>query len=427
MAGNYYERISEGVHDPLFAKAMVWTQGEKQGALLMADLCSVGKVVSDPARRRASELTDIPYESISICGTHTHGGPEYYGPLRDVFHEKAIETHGSDLQEPIDYQAFLIERFSEAIQEALKNRRPVRVETGVGEIEGVAFNRRYRMSDGTVRFNPPRMDPGIVKVAGPVDTDFPIILFREKASGQPIASFSSFSMHTAVFGGSRFGADFPGVLQALLTREFGQGFFSLYGQGTAGDINHLKFLTEKPKPSSKQVGETLAATFLQEVPQLRAVPEPRFGVKSRRVLLPLQEITQEEVVWAHSVFRREWVPEPSFSVLVRAWRILNNAELLERDGPNLKAEIHGFRLADEVAIVTLPHEIFVELGMEIKSRSPFSQTIVITMANDMDFYIPTRKAFAEGSYEIDTSPLRPGAGELLVDATVELLNELSVD
>lgn len=427
IAGNYYEQISDGVHDPLFAKAMVWQQGKARGALLIADLCSIGRVVSNPARERANELTGIPIQNISICGSHTHGGPEYYGLLRDIFHEQALAQHGADPHEPIDYQGFLVERFARSIEAALKNMQAVQLVMGAGQLEGLAFNRRYRMSDGTVRFNPARMDPEIVEVAGPVDTEFPIVLFQEKETERPIASLSSFAMHTAVFGGSRFGADFPGVLQRILTEHLGEAFFSLYGQGTAGDINHFQFLTGRPDPSSQEVGEVMAEGFLQEVPRLRPVPEARFEAKSKWVSLPLKEITPDEVQWANAVLRRQWVPEPSFMLLVRAWRILNNEALLERDGPALKAEIQAFRLGDEVAIVTLPHEIFVELGMEIKSRSPFDQTVVITMANDMDFYIPTGRAFAEGSYEIETSPLRPGAGERLVDATVELLNEMALD
>jgi neutral ceramidase len=68
----------------------------------------------------------------------------------------------------------------------------------------------------------------------------------------------------------------------------------------------------------------------------------------------------------------------------------------------------------------------LRLGLEIKRRSPFRDTLIITLANDMDFYVPTGKAFAEGSYEIVTSPLISGGGETLVDAAVGLLKDLSV-
>jgi len=78
----------------------------------------------------------------------------------------------------------------------------------------------------------------------------------------------------------------------------------------------------------------------------------------------------------------------------------------------------------DTAIVTLPHEIFVELGMAIKSGSPFRTTMVISLANDLDFYIPTRRAFEEGHYEPTACPLEPGCGEDLVHAALGLLREL---
>ena len=50
--------------------------------------------------------------------------------------------------------------------------------------------------------------------------------------------------------------------------------------------------------------------------------------------------------------------------------------------------------------------------------------MVVSLANDLDFYIPTRRAFEEGNYEPTTCPLEPGCGERLVTAAVKLLNEL---
>jgi hypothetical protein len=72
----------------------------------------------------------------------------------------------------------------------------------------------------------------------------------------------------------------------------------------------------------------------------------------------------------------------------------------------------------------LPGEVFVELGLAIKAASPFKTTLIIELANDDAAYIPTKKAFAEGSYETVNSHIQPGGGELLVDAAIKLLNEL---
>ena len=107
-----------------------------------------------------------------------------------------------------------------------------------------------------------------------------------------------------------------------------------------------------------------------------------------------------------------------------AWRKAYGHEFWEKYGGKLPEEVQAIRLDRDTAIVTLPHEIFVELGMAIKSGSPFRTTIVVSLANDTDFYVPVRRAFEEGHYEPTTCPLEPGCGERLVDAAVKLLQEL---
>ena len=109
--------------------------------------------------------------------------------------------------------------------------------------------------------------------------------------------------------------------------------------------------------------------------------------------------------------------------MVDAWRKMFRHEFWQKHGGKLPQEVQAIRLDRDTAIVTLPHEVFVELGMAIKSASPFRTTIVISLANDLDFYIPTRRAFEEGHYEPTTCPLEPGCGEQLVHAA-GTLNQL---
>ena len=79
----------------------------------------------------------------------------------------------------------------------------------------------------------------------------------------------------------------------------------------------------------------------------------------------------------------------------------------------------------DVAIVTLPSEVFVELALAIKQESPFKTTLVIELAHDCPAYIPTRKAFAEGSYEIVNSRVESGGGEALAELAIRLPKELT--
>ena len=118
-AGNYTELISTGVNDPLMSKAMVVQEGATTFAFVGNDLCSVPRDLTDLARTRASQLTGIPAANIVITATHTHGGPEYLGPLRQFLHQRALKANnGIDPHEPIDYRRQLVERWADVIAEA---------------------------------------------------------------------------------------------------------------------------------------------------------------------------------------------------------------------------------------------------------------------------------------------------------------------
>ena len=86
-----------------------------------------------------------------------------------------------------------------------------------------------------------------------------------------------------------------------------------------------------------------------------------------------------------------------------------------------------FRLSNNTAIVTLPGEFFVEYGLMIKNLSPFANTIIVEMANNGVNYVPTKKAFSQGGYEVENSRLAPGGGETLAEAAIQMLKELKMD
>jgi neutral ceramidase len=85
--------------------------------------------------------------------------------------------------------------------------------------------------------------------------------------------------------------------------------------------------------------------------------------------------------------------------------------------------VQAFRIGD-LGIVAVPGELMVKLGLDIKKRSPFHQTMVIELANDSVGYIPTKTAYEEGGYEPEASVFSPGCGEKIADVAVKLLNQL---
>ncbi len=144
-------------------------------------------------------------------------------------------------------------------------------------------------------------------------------------------------------------------------------------------------------------------------------------MRSEIVHVPLQRYGREKVARARENIKKVGTGELTFLEQVEAYKIL---AIEMRRSVTIGLEVQVFRLSSDVAVVGLPGEVFVDLGLAIKRASPFATTLVIELCQDAPGYIPTKKAFAEGSYETVNSRIAPGGGELMVEATVRLLKEL---
>ncbi|MEX2559005.1 MAG: neutral/alkaline non-lysosomal ceramidase N-terminal domain-containing protein [Pirellulales bacterium] len=420
MSGYFNERLNTGVLDPLHAKALVLAQGETKAALVFCDLIGISARVSDQARFEAARRSGIPAENIAILATHSHTGPLYFGGLRKYFHERAVAEHGSDPRETVDYAAELTEKLAAAIDEAHSALRPVRLSAGQAPQEPtLSFNRRFHMKNGTVVFNPGQRNPDIIRPAGPIDPDVGVLLFDDPAAGRPLAVATVFAMHLDTVGGTLYSADYPYFLERALKGRLGDQAVSLFGAGTCGDINHID-VSSQGRRSTEEIGGLLAETVLAQLPKLAAV-EAALAVRSAKVQAPLQQYPEEAVARAAAGMSKIGTRETPFLEQVEINKI-NALGMYESDTATLQVQV--FRLGRDLAVVTLPGEVFVELGLAIKRGSPFKNTLVIELANDTPAYIPTRKAFAEGSYETVNSHIEPGGGELMVEAAVKMLKEL---
>ena len=95
----------------------------------------------------------------------------------------------------------------------------------------------------------------------------------------------------------------------------------------------------------------------------------------------------------------------------------------EFHGKPIEAEVQTFGIGD-IALVSLPGEIFVELGLAVKEKYPFQYTFIIEQSQSDLGYVPDEKAFDEGAYEVEVSRIKKGEGEKFVDAALQLLNKI---
>lgn len=420
MEGYFSERLSTGTHDPLQAKAIVLQEGDERAALVVCDLCAINAAVTGPAREQAEEKTGIPASHILIAATHTHTGPLYFGGLREHFHRKAVAKDGIDPCERIDYAAFLTEKLVEAIAGAQAAAKPARIDSGTALQNDLSFNRRFHMKDGSVRCNPGSRNPDIVRPAGPIDPQVGVVLVRQAADNRPLASLTVFALHLDTTGGTLYSADYPYYLEQALRESLGERFVSVFANGTCGDINHFD-VSGRRTLKTPYIGETLAATVKASLPELKPLAQPGLAVRSEIVELPLRTYTPEEVALAEQALEMIGTGKKPPMDMVKAYEIIS---FKYRPAGKLPALVQAIRLGNGTALVGLPGEVFVDLGLAIKKASPFPNTMVVELSQDCPDYVPTRKAFAEGSYETVCSWIEPGGGEMLVDCAVRLLQQL---
>ncbi|MGB2821006.1 MAG: hypothetical protein WBF17_08495 [Phycisphaerae bacterium] len=421
MSGYFHERLSTGTTNPLQAKAIVLKQGDVRAAMVFCDIIGLSLDASSRARKAAAGKTGIPAENILVAATHSHTGPLYFGSLRKHFHDLAVAKHGSDPCEKVDYAERLVGGIVEAIVKADAAVAPVKLAAGSAEQKGLSFNRRFHMKSGPVRFNPGVLNPDIVRVAGPIDPEVGIVLIRGAAGGGARAAIVNFALHLDTVGGTKYAADYPFFVEQTLREQLGKDLLCLFGTGTCGDINHID-VTKRERLKTDHIGCTLGGTVAAAAGKLKPVAGPCLAVRRRIVNAPLQRYSDEQIARAREYIKKTGTRQLSFLEQVEAYKIL---ALQLRGGETIPLETQAFRLGGEVAIVGLPGEIFVDLGLAIKRASPFATTLVVELCNDAPGYIPTKKAFAEGSYETVNSRIAPGGGEMLVEAAAALLKELA--
>jgi hypothetical protein len=422
MAGYYSVRGAEGTHDPLFAKALVLEKDGTKVALVALDLIGTTRGLVEETRKLVEKDTGIPGKNVMISATHSHTGPVLWdnSPRADIL------SGGSQIAK--DYMKELPAKVADAVKKADAARKPAKASFAAGKEEGLAFNRRFHMQDGTVGWNPGKKNPKIVRPAGPTDPSVPVVLFEsaEDKQPKPIATYVNFAMHLDTVGGMYYSADYPFTLARSLAAVKGDDMVTLFATGTCGDINHVNVESARPQKGhgeAARIGTRLAAEVLRTFENLKPAADGPLRVSSAMVELPLPTVTPDDVAAAKLVVadvQAEKKPAPKFLDQVQAFKALDVAARL---GKPLSVEVQVISLGDDLAWVSLPGEIFVDLGLQIKRGSPFKQTMIAELANGSIGYIPTRVAYTEGNYEPISARCAAGSGEKLVGEAVRQLRE----
>lgn len=419
MAGYYSVRGAEGTHDPLLAKALVLEKDGVKVALVSLDLISTTRGLVEEARALVEKQTGIPGKHVMISATHSHTGPVLWdgSPRADVL--------GGGSQIAKDYMKELPEKIAAAVKAADGLRKPVRASFAAGREDGLAFNRRFHMTDGTIGWNAGKLNPKIVRPAGPTDPGVPVVFFEtDEKQPKPVATYVNFAMHLDTVGGLYYSADYPGTLARSLAAAKGDEHVTVFTTGTCGDINHINVESDRPQKGhteAARIGTRLTGEVLRTFDKLKPVADGQLRVSNATVELALPAVTPEDVAAAKLVIADVQAgakPAPKFLDQVQAFKAL---DVSARLGKPLSVEVQVISLGDDLAWVSLPGEIFVELGLQIKQGSPFRQTMIAELANGSIGYVPNRVAYSQGNYEVVSARCAEGSGEKLVDEAIKQL------
>jgi hypothetical protein len=418
MAGYYQNRAAAGVHDDLYAKAIVFEKDGVRAVLATCDLVSIPGAVVLEARTLIQQSVGIPPSFVMISATHTHTGPI----VMEQPSRYNLSNEGKRIAD--DYTAALPGKIAEAVQNAAAALQPAQMRSAIGIETSLPFNRRYFMKDGTIGWNPGKLNPNTARPAGPVDPAVPLI-YVETLAGKPIASYVNYAIHSDTMSGNLISADFSSTLSQILKNAKGAGLLSMFTMGCAGNVNHIDVNSETVQSGPNEtarIGSVLAGEVLKTIGRAPIVPVSSIRAESEVVKLPLPKVEPAEVAWARKTAATFGQPDAAkFGDLVRAAKIV---EVADRHGAPLEAEVQVIALGDQVVFVGLPAEIFVELGLTLKEDSPFPNTMIATLANGALGYIPNRSAYYEGGYEALSSRGAPGSGEMLMDSAFRQLFQL---
>ena len=412
LAGYFHERIAKSVRDDLYARALVIENGGRGVALVSCDLIVMCEEVSAAAKEMIQRECGIPPESVLICATHTHTGPEVR-PAAVMAREE-------------DYVKGLPRRIADAARSAHESLFEATLHPGRTEAHGYAFNRLRRRKDGSEAFGPAQPLEGVIAPAGPIDPELQTLTVRDR-EGRIRAMAVNHALHPDVIGGGTadfISADWPGVMARTIASLYGEDVDCLFLQGAAGDINHVPHTTTHMPVNgprkAEQIGRALAGAAMYCAERAEPMDDLRLDGAMQVISIPYytrDAALMEEVKKLRAAERLG--PMDQY--------VLDRFEAWPYDGKDAAVPIQTLRIG-EAGIVGLPAEIFVRIGLEVKRYSPARFTYAVELANaNVSTYVPAADQAERGAYgerPILSRWLCADAGRRMSDAALKALHEM---
>ncbi len=394
--GGLADRMAKSANDPLHARCLVLDDGKTKLAIVVVDSCMVPKELMDAAKAIAEKKTGIPAGNILISATHTHTAPTVAGVFQS--------------DPDAGYVAFLTEKIATGIEKAHARLAPAKAAWVVGLEPNQVFNRRFKMKDGVLntdpfggtsdkaKTNPGRLSPDVVEPVGPTDPSVTVLSLRT-ADDKPLAVFANYSLHY-VGDLPALSADYFGVFAEVIGQKLkgGPGFVAMLSNGTSGDVNNnnVKEAIAKTKPGERcrLVAEAVAEAAVKALEKAEYRSDVQLQSAGTIIELAVRKPTVDEVKRAEGILEKAKDRELKGVEEVYARETVKMTAYPD----TVKIPLQVFRVG-ELAIASIPCEVFTEIGLSIKKSSPFKPTCVVSLANGYFGYLPTPAQHALGGYE----------------------------
>jgi hypothetical protein len=408
--------VAKGYLTPLYVKALAFSNGNDEAAIVALDMLGIDRPDAMRAARLVEERCGIPAHGIVMTCSHTHVAPSMLPTLHTYRTTFNPDFDAAAMQRERDWVDHVVDTIAEAVCQAKANAQDASVGATTANLPWLVFNRRRQTRDFGVWTHWMRIPENQAHdVEGPIDPEFGLLVVRD-AQHKPMALVWNFTGHNSFNFGDKYSGDLAYTVQAALDERIGEHLPCLYAPGCSGNTNYFDY--QKPEGLTKAtagVADAIMAIY-RECP---ARPIVKLGSRQAELAMAQRDVTQ---YW--------W--KDDIDVKYPGWHDYGpkeverfRAEIAENE--TYPVDITALRIG-EAAFIGLPMEAFVEFGLMIKAGSPFKRTFVASYANGYAGYVTTREAFTGGSYEVwPTLNARVGreGGYLMVEKTVELLNELA--
>ena len=416
-----YERKNTGIHDPLYASCIYIDDGDKELAIVAADLAFFEKQYAKDLRCNIEKATGIPSANIMLSCTHTHSGP-----FTSTKVEQEQIQFGWFLFAYPEYLEELKGKIVKVVVEAKNKAKFAKIGVGkgiCGKERGIGGNRDDK--DGLA-------DPS-VGVIGLKDLD-----------NKWIAIWVKYSLHPTLlqYDSMLVSADYPGYIRQYIKAEKPEAEF-LFAQGSTGDQSSRYFRDGETFDEAKRYGYSIAEEANKVLDQMIFSEKSVFFSKSADIIPPLKDLdTVSDAEKRFNDLKNKWLKliedkadykeiQTTYLDRLGAEFDLLYSKCKEEKRPFLSVEaefpleIQVIRLGDAY-IVGIPGEIYVKYTLDIEKKSPGKHTFPVTLTNGMGAgYIVTKEAAQRRIFEAGVSLLKPEAGDLIVGTATDIINELN--